>query len=628
MDIRQTSSTQTGGAPDYAQISAADLLKGGQLPKEPLLGTYPPFPGESLTSLTIARLRSRFHDHNHHPSEKMWEALSAVAGTMEKMANRSCDPAIYLSSLDPGVGKTATVVEFIRALLTSASHRDVAVLVCVARKEQIQSIVREAGLDRESFAVFTADSALNGLGSSNKNHSRVLFTTHSMIEARSAGRSFVHVEEFHYLDEVRAVRVWDEAILPGQTVTLSRDDLGLLLKPLRGSHPGLASAIDDLFVRVGGMDDRSTIYIPDLATQDGLGLHEALRLIGDGRVDQVMAAEALWILFGKTVTIRRDGKYGNTMLDYRDTLPKDIMPLLVLDASVRVRATYQLWKERRGHVVTLPTAAKSYENHTIHLWDRGGGKSAFRDHINVLAGGVAAAILSKPDEQWLVVHHLTEAGFDVEARVRSLISTNSKVHFLHWGVHDATNLFSDVPNVILAGTLFYRPSYYEALGRLASGLPSDAGALSPEDAEQVSLGEHRHLILQALCRGAVRRCVNGGCPRTDTYIIASSRTGIARSLPEIFPGAQIVSWKPIDRPLSGKIAEAEAYVVERLEVEPTTIVAFGDVMRFIGWRCRREFKRSIRRHEDFVDALAAKGIEEWGVGRYPRGFRRISGGAA
>jgi hypothetical protein len=558
----------------------------------------------------------------------MWEALSAVARTMETMANGSCTPAIYLSSLDPGVGKTATVVEFIRTLLTSTAHRDVAVLVCVARKEQIQSIVREAGLDRESFAVFTADDTLNGLGSCNKNRARVLFTTHSMIEARSAGRSFVHVEEFHYLDEVRAVRVWDEAILPGQTLTLSRDDLGLLLKPLRGLHPGLASAIDDLFVRVGGMDDRSTIPIPDLAAQHDLGLHEALRLIGDGRADQVMAAEALWLLFGKTVTVRRDGKYGNTMLDYRDTLPQDIMPLLVLDASVRVRATYQLWQERRGHVVTLPTAAKSYGNHTIHLWNRGGGKSAFRQHIDVLAGGVAAAILSKPDEEWLVVHHRTEAGFDVEATVRSLIPASAKVNFLHWGVHDATNRFAEVPNVILAGTLFYRPSHYEALGRLASGLPSNVGTLSPEDAEQIVLGEHRHLILQALCRGAVRRCVNGGCPRTNTYIVASSRTGIARSLPGIFPGASIVPWKPVSKALNGKVAEAAAYLLERFESDPIALVTFGEVTSHIGWRSGRDFRRRIRQHNDFVDVLDEHGIEEWGAGRYPRGFRRIPGAVA
>jgi hypothetical protein len=41
------------------------------------------------------------------------------------------------------------------------------------------------------------------------------------------------------------------------------------------------------------------------------------------------------------------------------------------------------------------------------------------------------------------------------------------VSTLHWGAHDATNDYANVPNIILAGTLFLRPSYYEALGRLS-----------------------------------------------------------------------------------------------------------------------------------------------------------------
>jgi hypothetical protein len=45
------------------------------------------------------------------------------------------------------------------------------------------------------------------------------------------------------------------------------------------------------------------------------------------------------LLSGKTVSVRRDGAYGNTMLDYRETLPQGLAPLVVLDASGRVRST-------------------------------------------------------------------------------------------------------------------------------------------------------------------------------------------------------------------------------------------------------------------------------------------------
>ena len=84
------------------------------------------------------------------------------------------------------------------------------------------------------------------------------------------------------------------------------------------------------------------------------------------------------MLFGKHVTVRQDGAYGNTMLDYEDTLPDDITPLLTLDASACVRTVYECWQKGRGGIKKLPSARKHYDNLDIHVWSRGGGKSAFR----------------------------------------------------------------------------------------------------------------------------------------------------------------------------------------------------------------------------------------------------------
>ena len=88
-----------------------------------------------------------------------------------------------------------------------------------------------------------------GCGSPPK--ARVLFTTHSMIEKRcERSGSFGGVAAFHYQGEPRAVRICDEAILPGQPLTISRDDLALLFAPLRGRYTALADAIEDLFTKL------------------------------------------------------------------------------------------------------------------------------------------------------------------------------------------------------------------------------------------------------------------------------------------------------------------------------------------------------------------------------------------
>jgi len=119
----------------------------------------------------------------------------------------------------------------------------------------------------------------------------------------------------------------------------------------------------------------------------------------------------------------------------------------------------------------------------------------------------------------------------------------------------------------------------------------------------------------------VRRCVGEGCPPTRAYIIASRKSGIAEELLHIFRGARILSWRPVKKALRGKVAEAVQFITAQLTSDRTSVVTFREVMAHLGWRDRKEFKRRIRRHTDFQAALRDEGIEEWGKGQWPTGFR-------
>src|SRR5262249_18405119 len=113
---------------------------------------------------------------------------------------------------------------------------------------------------------------------------------------------------------------------------------------------------------------------------------------------------------------------GNTLLDYRNILPNDFYPVIILDASGRVRTTYEYWNKYRRNLVKLTTAEKSYENLTIHVWNTGGGKDSWRSKYPLLIQGVVATINSKPDDAWLVVLHKEDEG---EVRSVSLIWRSS-----------------------------------------------------------------------------------------------------------------------------------------------------------------------------------------------------------
>jgi hypothetical protein len=181
-----------------------------------------------------------------------------------------------------------------------------------------------------------------------------------------------------------------------------------------------------------------------------------------------------------------------------------------------------------------------------------------------------------------------------------------KVHFLTWGRHDATNAFSHVRNVILAGTLFMPDYMYEALGRLAAARPSSSGAF--EESDIVRLGELQHGVIQALCRGAVRGFVRGKCLRTDAYLVANRWSGLPQSLGKVFPGADVVDWHPVAGRLKGQAEQAFDYIAGRIEEDPACRVTFKEIADHLGIDVKN--LKKIRKRPDFITELDRLSIQE------------------
>lgn len=579
--------------------------------------------GFSLSKRTVEAVRVAFHNHaNHSPSGDMWKAIEAMSDTMEDMVEGRAKKAFYLSSLDPGVGKTTTLVQFLRVLMASPTHSQSSALICVSRIAEIRKMVEECDLNASEFAVFTSDESLNALGGRLRGDARVLFTTHQMVQKRLNGRPFVTTEEFHYRGRPRPLRVWDEAILPGEALTLDKDSLAALFRPLRPTLPELTERLEALHYQLSVAEDRGTIDVPNLSDAFGIDLNDLMRTLQDAPAVDQRAATTLWQLGGKTATVRHDGQGRRTMLDYRDLLPEDLAPLLVLDASGRVRNTYDGWETGRGNLIRLPAAPKSYRNLCIHVWNHAGGKSAFARDGKSLISGIASTVNSEPDEPFLIVHHKSTIDMNLPERLLDHVEGDrSRLSFIHWGDHAATNEFASIPNVILAGTLFYRPSLYEAVGRLSYATPSGTPFPQPT-LDQIRLGEHSDVILQASCRGAIRACVGDSCPPTNLYIIASMRSGIRNALPRIFPDSRIIDWRPVETVLRGRAKEALNHIEKQLQERPGEIVSFSEVRQALRMTSAANFRNDIRRHERFVAALAERGIVEWGTGSRMTGFRK------
>lgn len=569
---------------------------------------------ETMTSLRKFSLSS----NDFRPSPAQWKGLADLASALEGLANGTAEKLVFLSSLDPGVGKTQTVIRFTKALLTSADHPHVGVLICVGRLEEIRSYVESADLGDDEYAVLVADDpkneSLNRLGNRDRSKARVLFTTQQMLEARAKRYgSFAAIAEFWFGGEPRQVRIWDEACLPARPLTVDVSLIEGMTNEIKNQSGKLHKTLKDLIRAIDDTADGRFVDVPDLeATEIDVGA--AVGMLREVKKPVQSAMRDLYLLSGKTVAVIKHGN-NNAFVHYENTLPDDLKPYVVCDASGRVRQTYPHWAAGRGDLVELQRAEKDYRDLTVFLWETAGSKSAWRMNSDTLIQGIAATVDAEPDRRFLTVHHMESKSLpvDVPAEISRKALNPDRLEFVYWGSEDcrATNRFRDIDRVILAGTLFMDESHYEAMARLSRGVPSDR-QLEREHRRQIKLGEHADLILQAVCRGSVRKLVDGKCGECHVYIIAAAGSGIGGLLRDgiIFPGATIQPWNPVEtsKQPSETTKAAMTYVADFFRFQPDGSLSVADLRGRLGVRDKDNFNKRVINDPEFLDLLEARGL--------------------
>lgn len=539
--------------------------------------------GDKIPDDAMREVQSEFEKYNHRPSKAHIEGLREIAKAMTRMAFRvhECDEIVRLfpevgqtlavSFLPCGMGKTTTMVETIKALLAVPEYEPIAFIIFLQKLDEIAKLVDRMKLDEKDFAILTSDDELNRLGNADKKAARVLFTTQAMLEQRvfnkgKGVKSFSEISDFYFDGKPRQVRVWDEAILPSHILTLERRRLMQVIRDISQVNPALADCIDKFCIDLSSKEDGDSIQMPDLE-RFGVSLEEALNHCGHD--DYRESIEALYSLQSTIARVAKD-QYGTTTLQYADILPADLAPMLILDASGQQRATYEYWFKNRKGIQFLESPEKSYKGLTVHHWNTGAGKQAqskMRDDYKDIAEGIARTIKHDvpSDKKVLVIHYKPSRHIpNMEAEITARLSdVKTKVSFLTWGRHTATNDFSEYEYVFLAGVPQYTTAQYRATGYAAKGMSVDT-ELTDEEFTNIRLGEIRHHILQAACRGKVRHAVGDECPPgCHLYIIYSTQSGLpGRELTErVFPDSSYETWTPVVR-LQGKKQKELAGLLE------------------------------------------------------------------
>ena len=238
-----------------------------------------------LTDTTMASLTAFFDTHDNRPSTEHLAALRAVAATMEAMADGTAAPSVFLSALDPGIGKTQTTIWFSRALVASPAHRGVGMIICLGRKSQISDIARALDLPAGTLAVLTADDELKALFPTPVEGAQVLLTTQQMVEKRTHGGQFETQSAFFYQGAPRRVRVWDEAIEWAAPISLMWSGISSLTEVAMHHSPAFAAALLALAAKVEVMNSGEQIDVPDFEGDHGISwraMEADLATGGDG----------------------------------------------------------------------------------------------------------------------------------------------------------------------------------------------------------------------------------------------------------------------------------------------------------------------------------------------------------
>jgi hypothetical protein len=86
-----------------------------------------------------------------------------------------------------------------------------------------------------------------------------------------------------------------------------------------------------------------------------------------------------------------------------------------------------------------------------------------------------------------------------------------------------------------------------------------------------------HHLLQAICRGKVRKQEGGRAGKMRAYIISSQPPNLSQLLEETFPGCQTEGWHPVAKNLTRQQRQVVDYIVKRLKKDGLKSIAKNEI---------------------------------------------------
>lgn len=460
---------------------------------------------------------------------------------------------IFLFKASCGLGKSTAIQSFLREWKADGFKPGEGVLIVLPTLEEIEAYILRTDLHSTDYAVVVSDKALasKGRGMTDAGEAPVVYTTHEMFKRRVTwkkdkwGRGFKAATCFHYRGKPRSLVIYDETLHRAQEIALGLDTVATLPDVIRPIDPVVTAMIEEAIPGKGVLDYNLPVVLPaDLA--DGLtAVRTKLELLLSLKAMKVV--DSLIAAAGSTLTAQRDKQGGWHLVGSCRPLPTDMPHTVVLDGSIGLRATYDLWAQHDERVRFLRPATADYRPLTLEWWDRGGSKSTLGafDHRHQILTAIADEINRYAHEPWLIIHPKDRDGangFAVPREMQKVLAKPENVKFLHWGLHTATNKYRGATRVVLIGENMYRDEGYDAHCMAATG----RSYVGKHDRQAVRIGEFAHHVYQAICRSNVRQVLDGVAGSATAYLITPWGEDKEAKLREALPGCTINLWQPVE----------------------------------------------------------------------------------
>lgn len=567
--------------------------------------------GESTTASflllerTMRSIREHFRRIGHVLDIDQLGSLEEAVKVMVAMADMNAYPIASLSSLDPGIGKTTSYVHFIRNIVKMEEYEDVGILICLPRLEEVSRLFAELELDRELVCIKTSDEAVNALSDAPRQDARVLITTHEQVRRLSKRHdNFADFDTFHFRGQPRQVRIWDEAYAPRSVIHVTSDDISALVSALRSSCPHVAAKLDDLRERLlsttpGPFDVGEVFggFSPSVMAD--------VRAVVDERSANETTLQRLMDLEHSTARKANDNTAVAMLFNWTQVIPADFAPVLVFDASGRVRSTYTAL-EWNGDLCRLSAAPKDYSTVNVHLHNVASSRTAWREQRLELVSHVAGIMTSNPSARYLVIAHKDVGAKQLKPELERA-AAGVKFDVLRWGQHQGTNAYADYDHIIVASTFFIPEGAYEALAYASLGL--DVSQPLPEGfLAELRQGELADVLLQGACRGAVRGCRDGKAVPCEIHVLASKKWGMKELVPRLFPGCKL-KVHAVGKP---KMSAAVQRAIDRCKeaiAQSATFISISELMDACGINCRSNFKKQVLNKPAFQAFVKDAGLQ-------------------